>query len=353
MFLLLTSLFSVLSLSSAFSCRSFCSPELPVVIVGGGLSGVAAAQALSKANCSFQIVEARSFLGGRLQTHYSDEGDLLHFGANWIHGTGLNPLWVLNQDKRLVRTQWLPKSYYVKSRSGVQTFVGNSSYVPGSDLRDDFASFYLQHAHVKSYIASVANGSYSRPDFPSTWFTQEYVSSKNLTSQQIDDLYLFQMAYQTMDEAIEPSMVGFSALLNNKFYGTDNEGFDQFAFVVHLTCSLIDSFLFSEMVAEPGYMAFIDYLAQSIPSDAVHLNSVVNKIAYDENGVYVTATKDGQPNMYSGAAAIITVPLGVLQFEDIEFSTPLPPWKRIAIDRTHMGLLVLNWISTILFEHLH
>ncbi len=53
------------------------------------------------------------------------------------------------------------------------------------------------------------------------------------STQQLDDLYLFQMAYQTMDAGADAFQYGFSALLNNGIYGMDNE----------------------EMVAEPGYTA--------------------------------------------------------------------------------------------------
>ena len=193
--------------------------------IGGGISGVNAAKILHQANCSFILFEARSFLGGRLQTLVTPDGDLLHQGANWIHGTGQNPLWLLNQQQHLVRTQWLPQSYYVRTRSGaVQTIVGNDSVVPGAELRDDFAAFFYDHAHVKNYIGGVADGSYSTPDLPSTWFTSQYISARNLTALEQDDLYLFEMAYQTMDGAVDTSQQGFSALLNNKFYGNDNEG---------------------------------------------------------------------------------------------------------------------------------
>ena len=58
---------------------------------------------------------------------------------------------------------------------------GNATFVPGAPLRDDFAQYFFDHAHVKDYIAGVANASYAVPDLPSTWFTAQYIADRGLT----------------------------------------------------------------------------------------------------------------------------------------------------------------------------
>ena len=52
--------------------------------------------------------------------------------------------------------------------------------MPGAPLRDDFAQYFFEHAHVKDYIAGVANASYAVPDLPSTWFTAQYIADRGL-----------------------------------------------------------------------------------------------------------------------------------------------------------------------------
>ena len=87
------------------------------------MSGISAAHDLHAAGCRFILLEARDHIGGRMTTHTTPDGALLHLGANWIHGTGRNPLWLLNQQEHLVRTQWLPASYHIQDSDGSTRFV--------------------------------------------------------------------------------------------------------------------------------------------------------------------------------------------------------------------------------------
>ncbi|RVW47688.1 putative polyamine oxidase 4 [Vitis vinifera] len=63
-----------------------------VIVIGGGISGIAAAHTLH--NASFQVVllESRDRLGGRIHTDYS-LGCPVDMGASWLHGAcNENPL---------------------------------------------------------------------------------------------------------------------------------------------------------------------------------------------------------------------------------------------------------------------
>lgn len=80
--------------------------DTSVLILGGGVAGVAAAQALQENGISdFIIVEARDELGGRMMNHpfgTSASRYNVEVGANWIQGTetkgGLeNPIWKLGK----------------------------------------------------------------------------------------------------------------------------------------------------------------------------------------------------------------------------------------------------------------
>lgn len=89
-----------------------------VAIIGAGMSGLAAADALARRGYDVTIWEARDRIGGRIWTD-NRLGTALDLGASWIHGTDGNPL------TQLAKSQ------------GVSTLATTDSYViRGSDGRE-------------------------------------------------------------------------------------------------------------------------------------------------------------------------------------------------------------------------
>lgn len=62
-----------------------------VAVIGAGVSGLAAAQALSQKGRKVTVFEARNRIGGRVWTSRA-LGIPLDLGASWIHGTSRNPV---------------------------------------------------------------------------------------------------------------------------------------------------------------------------------------------------------------------------------------------------------------------
>ena len=66
-----------------------------VVVIGAGLSGLAAARDLQQQGYEVVVVEARERIGGRIWTSNKWADMPLDFGATWIHGVRGNPLTTL------------------------------------------------------------------------------------------------------------------------------------------------------------------------------------------------------------------------------------------------------------------
>jgi len=60
-----------------------------VIVIGAGVSGLAAAQSLSKQGADVTVIEAKLHIGGRLRTDYSMSVPF-EYGAGWIHGPSEN-----------------------------------------------------------------------------------------------------------------------------------------------------------------------------------------------------------------------------------------------------------------------
>ena len=69
-------------LLSALTVRAF---DNDVVVVGAGVSGLAAAKQLSRAGYNVVVLEARSRIGGRVWTDTVKFGSPVEMGAQWIH----------------------------------------------------------------------------------------------------------------------------------------------------------------------------------------------------------------------------------------------------------------------------
>lgn len=76
------------------------SNQAAVVIVGAGISGLAAAAKLAQSGVSVAVLEARNRIGGRILTHFdSSQGFPIELGAEFIHGAPQEVLQPLQQAK--------------------------------------------------------------------------------------------------------------------------------------------------------------------------------------------------------------------------------------------------------------
>ena len=89
--------------------------EVRVVVAGGGLAGLTAADELSRRGVGVHVVEARATLGGRVRTdrdadgiHAEAGGEFIDQPHDAIRGLASEPL--RQQVARLARVQLIPES---------------------------------------------------------------------------------------------------------------------------------------------------------------------------------------------------------------------------------------------------
>jgi polyamine oxidase len=133
---------------------SFASPTPPkngtctktkVAILGAGMTGIAAAQALHNASVTeFIIVDVNDYIGGRVKhttfgkNASTGEPYVVELGANWVQGLGSeggpeNPIWTLAK-------KWGLENTY-SNYSMIQTFDQNGA-ADFAGLLDDYETAY-------------------------------------------------------------------------------------------------------------------------------------------------------------------------------------------------------------------
>jgi len=237
-------------------------------------------------------------------------GWTFNHGANWIHGSFPNPIWALNVQEQIVRTQWLPRTYYAELDNGsIHREYGNDSYVPGQALRMQWDNFTKTHAQFQQWMTVACQGSFNSHDKPLTFFVEEYLKGRNTSEQMLERFLLYFNVYMTLDIAMDLFAASMVNLLTRS-YNFDKEF----------------------MVIDP-YSKIVERLARDVD---IVLEEPISVIEYDDDGVRIQSRSG---NVYLGTVAIVTVPIGVLNTPDIMFKPPLPPWKQRTIANMDMGLL--------------
>ncbi|PLB49326.1 polyamine oxidase [Aspergillus steynii IBT 23096] len=315
--LVLTTSFTV-QLSSAYVAQprqidSEKCTQSTVAILGGGMAGVAAAQALVNASIDdFVIIEYRDTLGGRVwHTDFGADQNgkpyVVEFGANWLQGVGSNvtenPVWTLAQKHKLKNTY--------SNYDNILTY-DETGY---TDYRDILAE-YAQASKIASREAG-------------------RILSENLQDQTArsglalagwrprkDDMKAQAVEWWNWDWEAASSPETSSFVFG---IAGENLTFNQFGPANHL-------------VLDPrGYNHLITAEAATFltPNDPrLHLNTPITHISHSPSGV---TTHTANSTCHTAAYAICTFSLGVLQNSAVTFSPPLPPWKQTSIHKFNMN----------------
>jgi monoamine oxidase len=259
------------------------------IVIGAGISGLEAATVLQQNNMNVMILEARNRIGGRIETT-TMSGVYTDLGATWFHDIDNNVLANLaNQySVPLINTPVASTGFGVYD-NGTPENISNLIYTSYPFLNlallgRTFASCGSFADAINCFVNVFAPGNmylaYAQNILLSSWF-----------------------GTNTTDVS---SIVGPSYL---------NLGHDA--------------------IPSIGYTNFLDTIFD-LNSLNTQLNSVVNIINYTNDQVIINTTNG---NAYSAKYVVITVPIGVLQSNAIQFIPSLPSAQQTAIQNLGYGVM--------------
>ncbi|WOG91846.1 hypothetical protein DCAR_0311101 [Daucus carota subsp. sativus] len=284
--------------------RSAASPS--VIIIGGGMAGIAAARILQDASFQVTLLESRDRIGGRVCTDYSF-GFPVDVGASWLHGVcEENPL--------------AP----VIGRLGLPLYrtSGDNSVLYDHDL-ESYALFDMDGNKVPQDLVTKVGEA-----FESILEEANQVRAENSEDMSVScaisivfkrrpDLRLDGLPHKVLQWYLCRMEGWFAADADTiSLKGWDEE-------------ELLPG---GHGLMVRGYFPVINTLAKGLD---IRLGHRVRNIVRRYNGVKVTV-EDGRT--FIADAAIVAVPLGVLKSNCIKFEPRLPEWKETAIADLGVGV---------------
>ncbi|KHN39505.1 Putative polyamine oxidase 4 [Glycine soja] len=288
-----------------------CNSPPTLIVIGAGISGIAAARCLHDASFKVIVLESRDRIGGRIYTDYSF-GCPVDMGASWLHGAcNENPL------APLIRALGLTLYH-----TG-----GDNSVIFDHDL-ESCMLFNIDGHQVPQHIMMEVGDTYKR-------ILAETVKVRD---EHPDDMPILQAISIVLNRHPELRQQGLAHEVLQWYICRMEAWFASDADIIPLKTWDQASAIILEHILTGGHGLMVqgyDPVVKALANDLdIRLNHRVTKISDGYNMVMVTV-EDGRN--FVADAVIVTVPIGILKANLIEFSPKLPHWKAEAIKDIGMG----------------
>lgn len=278
---------------ASFASRTASAKNKRVIVIGAGMAGAAAAKKLHDAGCEVIVLEARNRVGGRVHTN-TDWGVNLELGANWIHQSThpANPL-MNYADKLNIKT--LPTNYAnLKVYDSEGEKIGNFS----------LGKFYL---HFERLINKHREVLQLESDLSIKETITALTRDKKYSRKEKSILALIEESYSN-------NLATDLANASSKYYLNKSVRKEK-----------------DDYFVTGGYGNIVNYILDGID---VKLNAIVQEIrSYNDKIDVVTDHK-----VFQADYVIVTVPISILQKQQIQFSPALPDWKISSFSKMQMGI---------------
>lgn len=263
-----------------------------VLVVGAGVSGLAAARHLADNGRRVTILEGRMRIGGRVWTSTAWPDAPVDLGASWIHGIDGNPVYELARQikAQTVVTDGDDITYYLPD--GAETTRAQSQALEswGTRVSDALSSFQDSTDTDTSIRAAI---------------TRPFGADRDDRDREL-------LAYNINE--LEHEYSGAAEELSALYYDSDGPVNG-------------DDVLFPR-----GYEQITNHLGAGL---RVLTGHTVSGIDWSPSGVVVTTDKGA----FTAGQVVVTLPLGVLQSGSVAFAAGLPGAKAEAVRRLGVGVL--------------
>ncbi|HEX3821802.1 MAG TPA: NAD(P)/FAD-dependent oxidoreductase [Candidatus Sulfotelmatobacter sp.] len=273
--------------------------DKPVVIVGAGIAGLAAAAKLGQASIPAIILEARDRIGGRILTQQGGPaGYPVELGAEFIHGMP-SEIWDQLQESEIE--------------------VDGQNWC-ASDRGLSRCSFFSQ---VDSILEAMDD---SLPDESLLDFLQRKFPNPS-HDPKLDEAKRRAIAYVSGFNAADPGLVGVHWLVAEMRAEEKTQGDRAFR-------------------SRNGYADLINAFRQQIVHYDVPIQTgtIVESIVWKPGRVQVKTLGEHGPSTLETSQVLVTLPISILKASGqpgaVEFVPPLPKGKIAALDKLEMGKVI-------------
>ena len=287
--------------------------DIDIIVVGAGISGLVAADKLSKAGYHVTVLEASDRAGGRIQS--VDFGGMkADLGASWIHGDEGNPLFSFAEGHQIDTIPTIVEPTYIYDIDGEEV----------SEEEWNRWTVFLNKLYDESF------------NFPEITLLEliEMFWEEEVLSPKLERVFHCGIRLELeIPYAEDANKLAANVLQHDGYYPGRNHTLPKGMI------SVIDALVPSLEIITNTFVANIDYAGDSVVLHTLSPAGLPTSRSCNACHSNAVAESVETTKVYKADRVLVALPVGVLKNENVRFTPPLPPEKKAAIQNIQMGLM--------------